>query len=524
MKWSQWRERLDPDLVLVVLLSVFAFAPLTYPGFYQSHSGFSPVFSLFELERDLWASWGWMPGAAAHLNLFTREGSFPYLIAEFLRWMGAGGVQAIKAVYLTGFVASGLGMYLLGKSLYGARGGLVAAVVYVYVPYHLATVYVRGAFAEAWAFVLYPFTLLCYSKFVSDGTLLWRVAAVLLYAGLAATNLGLALLFALFLLAYVLLSAPSRRARGGALVVLAVSLGVALLLQVPVVLRQGLLLEPGQDFWQHFVYPFQLLSASWGYGVSVPGWDDTLPLQVGLVAAGLTLFAGMLSLGGEEADPRLRRRVGFFVGASVLMILLLLHPAAFIWRVSLLSLLLRYPWQLLSLVGLAMAVASGAAVGLARELGRFHWQAVLLTLTILASYSYLSPRFTDVQVGGSPVAIMGDKIALLNYRRQGPLLHGATVRVTLYWQVLQPMESDYTAFVHIVDEQGTIWGQSDAILVQDEATTSSWEVGDIVEDEHELKIDLEGPRDGYTLQVGVYDRETRERLRVSRGGTVATLE
>ncbi len=524
MKWSHLRERLDPDLLLVVLLSVFAFAPLTYPGFHQSHSGFLPVFDLFELERDLWDSWGWMPGAAGHLNSLTREGPFPYLIAEFLRWMGAGGVEAIKGVYLTGFVVSGLGMYLLGKSLYGARGGLVAAVVYVYLPYHLATVYVRGAFAEAWAFVLYPFTVLCYSKFVSDRSVVWGMAAVLLHAALAVTNLGLALLFALFLLAYVLVLAPSRRARGEALLLLAASLGVAMLLQVPMVLRQGLLLEPGQDFWQHFVYPFQLLSASWGYGVSVPGWDDTLPLQIGLVAAGLTLFAGMLSVAGEEGDSRVRRRVGFFVGASVVMILLLLHPAAFIWRISLLSLLLRYPWQLLSLVGLAMAVASGAAVGLTREWGRFHWQAVLLTLTILASYTYLSPRFTDVQVGRSPVATMGDEMALLNYRLQGPLLHGATVRLTLYWQVLQPMESDYTAFVHVVDEQGTIWGQSDAMLVQDERPTSLWGVGDIVEDEHELKIDVEGPRDGYSLQVGVYDQDTRERLRVSTGGTVATLE
>ncbi len=524
MKWSQLRERLDLNLVLVVLLSLFAFAPLTYPGFFQSHSGFLPVFDLFGLERDLWGNWGWMPGAVGHLNSLTREGPFPYLIAEFLRWIGAGGVEAIKGVYLIGFLASGLGMYLLGKSLYGARGALLGAVVYVYLPYHLATVYVRGAFAEAWAFVLYPFTLLCYSKFVSDRAVLWGMAAALLYASLAVTNLGLALLFALFLLAYLSVSATSRRARGEALLLVAAGLGLAMLLQIPSVLRQGLLLEPGEDFWQHFVYPFQLLSASWGYGVSVPGWDDTLPLQVGLVAAGLTLFAGMLSLADEEADPRVRRRVGFFVGASVVMVLLLLHPAALVWRISLLSLVLRYPWQLLSLVGLAMAVASGAVVGLARELRQFHWQAVLVTLTILASYPYLSPRFTEVQVGRAPVATMGDKMALLNYQRQGPLLHGATVRLTLYWQVLQPMESDYTVFVHVIDEQGTIWGQSDAMLVQDERPTSLWEVGDVVEQEHELKIDVEGPRDGYAIQVGVYDQDTRERLRVSTGGTVATLQ
>jgi hypothetical protein len=524
MKWSEYRKRLDVNLVLVVLLSVFAFAPLTRPGLHQSHSGFLPVFDLYDLERNLWGNWGWLPDAAGESAVLTREGPLPYLLAEFLRWLGIGGVQAIEGVYLVGFVASGLGMYLLGKELYGSRGGLVASVVYTYLPYHLATVYVRGAFAEAWAFVLYPFTLLCYEKFMSQRTALWGVAAIVLHASLALTNVGLALLFALFLLAYVLLLSPSRRARGQALLLLPASLGVAMLLQLPMALRHGLPVQSGEDFWQHFVYPFQLLSASWGYGTSLPGWDDTLPLQVGLVATGLTLFAGMLWLGAGEADPTLERRVSFFVITSVVLVLLLLHPAALIWRISLLSFLLRYPWQLLALVGLCMAVASGGAVGLARELGRFHWRAVLLTLTVLASYSYLTPHFTDVEVGGAPLAIAGDEMALLSYRREGPLLHGATVRLTLYWQALRPMDTDYTVFVHVVDPEGTIWGQSDAMPVQSEKPTSSWQTGEIVVDEHQLKIDLEGPRKGYSIEVGVYDPDTRERLPVSSRGTVVTLE
>lgn len=115
-------------------------------------------------------------------------------------------------------------------------------------------------------------------------------------------------------------------------------------------------------------------------------------------------------------------------------------------------------------------------------------------------------------------------MALLSYRREGPLLHGATVRLTLYWQALRPMDTDYTVFVHVVDPEGTIWGQSDAMPVQSEKPTSSWQTGEIVVDEHQLKIDLEGPRKGYSIQVGVYDPDTRERLPVSSRGTVVTLE
>jgi len=86
------------------------------------------------------------------------------------------------------------------------------------------------------------------------------------------------------------------------------------------------------------------------------------------------------------------------------------------------------------------------------------------------------------------------------------------------------METDYTVFVHIVDPEGRIWGQSDAMPAQGERPTSSWEMGGIVEDEHHLTIDVEGPSEGYTIHLGVYDRSTGERLSVSTGGSVVTLE
>ena len=296
MTWSRLRKKQDLSLVLVFFLSVFALAPLTYPGFFQSHSGFLPVFNLYDLERDLWANWGWVPQVATGPHPLTGEGALPYLLAELLRWVGVGAVPAIKGIYLLGLVASGLGMCMLGRRLYGPAGGLLAAVVYVYLPYHLATVYVRGAFAEAWAFVLYPLVLLCWQRYLGEEKALWAALAVLGYAALASTSLGLALLYGVFILAFVVVVGPTRRTKARALLVLAVALLVALLLQVPGQQRHGLGASSGLDFSQHFVYPFQLLSANWGYGASVAGWEDTLPLQLGLAATGLTVVAALTAM------------------------------------------------------------------------------------------------------------------------------------------------------------------------------------------------------------------------------------
>lgn len=524
MTWSELPKKLDLDLVLVALLSVFALAPLTYPGFFQSHSGFWSVFNLFDLESNLWGNLGWVPTEAVGYAVLRGEGPLPYLLAEFLRWLGLGGVGAIKTVYAVGFVASGLGAYLLGRELFGARAGLVAAVVYLYLPYHLATVYVRGAFGEAWAFVLYPLILLCLEKYLHGGRWRWASGVVLLYAALALTNLGLAVLYVLILLAYALLLGPSRRMKGRSALLLLAGVGLSLFLQVPAVLRNGVLIEKGGDFFEHFVYPFQLLSASWGYGASVAGWEDTMPLQLGLVATGLTLLTAMLLPSSNGVRPGLREKATFFVVAALAMVLMLLHPASFLWRASLLSTMLRYPWQLLALIGLVLSLASGAVVGMARQLACLPWQAALVTLAILSSYGYLSPHFTDVQVGGSPVAVLGDRMALLAYEREGPLLHGATVRLTLQWQSLQLMDTDHTVFVHIVDTQGKIWGQRDAMPADGERPTSSWGLGEIVKDQHELTIDVEGPREGYTIEIGVYVRETGERLPLSGGGTAVILD
>jgi hypothetical protein len=521
---SKLRNRLDLNLVLVVLLSVFAVAPLTYPGFLQTHSGFVPVFNLYDLERGLWSAWSWVPQVAGPWQVLTGEGRLPYLLAESLRWPGLGGEEAVRGTYILAFVASGLGMYLLAKKLFGSSGGMVAALVYVYLPFHLATVYVRGAFAEAWAFALYPFVLLCLLEYVERRNPLWASVGVLAYAALASTHLGLALLYAPLVTVFLLVLGPSRRAKGEAILLLVAGLVMALLLNLPAFVDRGLAGPGVAGFADHFVYPFQLLSTRWGYGASVPGWADGLPLQLGLAAVGLTVVTGLLAFDRRSAPHDARKRALLFFSAAVVAALLVTHPASVLWRISGLSWTLDYPWQLLALTGVAMSLAAGALLLVAPPLRRLPWQAVLVTLVILESYGYLSPRFTDLRVGGAPVGVFGDEVMLVAYDQEGPLRHGATVRLTLQWQSLQPMETDYTAFVHVVDEEGTIWAQRDGMPVAGERPTSSWEFGEIVSDEHEMMIPLDGPREGYVVEVGLYDAETGDRLPIAGGATAVTLE
>ena len=523
MTWSRLSRSVDLNLVLVALLSVFSFAPLTYPGYFAAHSGFLPVFNLYDLEGDLWSNWGWLPRVATGHNVLSGEGGLPYLLAESLRWLGLGGPQAIKAVYLVGLVASGLGMYLLAKRLIGTTAGLLAAAIYLYLPFHLATVYVRGAFAEAWAFALYPLVLLCWERYLGTSRVSWVAFAVIVYCALASTTMGLALIFAPFVAVFVLVLGPSWQLKTRALLALAFAVSLGVLLQVPALIRYGLPASRAGDFAQHSVYPFQLLSAAWGFGASVPGWQDSMPFQLGLAATGMALVTTVLLLRAQEVSRRLLRLLGFLAVVALISVLLVTPASMLLWRASQLWLFLRYPWQLLAFTGLATSLLAGAMVCLAPRLGGLPWQAVLVTMAILSSYGYLSPQFADLEVGGSPVAELGEEVLLLAYRLEGPLRHGATVHLTLFWQGLLPMNTDYAVFVHVVDGAGAIWAQCDSMPMGGEKPTSTWTPGEIIEDEYQMAIDVEGPREGYSVQLGLYDPDTGGRLPLADGGTAVTI-
>ena len=65
--------RVDLYWLCALALTVLAVAPLTYPGFFQAHSGFLPVFNITH-PADA-PNWGRLP------DLMRGEGGLPYLIA-----------------------------------------------------------------------------------------------------------------------------------------------------------------------------------------------------------------------------------------------------------------------------------------------------------------------------------------------------------------------------------------------------------------------------------------------------------
>ena len=97
------------------------------------------------------------------------------------------------------------------------------------------------------------------------------------------------------------------------------------------------------------------------------------------------------------------------------------------------------------------------------------------------------------------------------------LTAGEALTVTLHWQAVDEIDEDYTVFVHLVDEQGEIRGQSDSPPLNGGYPTSYWHIGERIRDQHQVPLDPQAPAGEYRVLVGLYTPENGARLAVSEG-------
>ena len=99
-----------------------------------------------------------------------------------------------------------------------------------------------------------------------------------------------------------------------------------------------------------------------------------------------------------------------------------------------------------------------------------------------------------------------DRVALVGYSLDSRVARpGETVQLTLYWQSLSEMDTDYSVFAHVLGAENQIWARSDGWPARGRAPTTGWEVGQVVEDVRDLSLDASTPPYLYDIEVGVYE-------------------
>lgn len=92
----------------------------------------------------------------------------------------------------------------------------------------------------------------------------------------------------------------------------------------------------------------------------------------------------------------------------------------------------------------------------------------------------------------------------------------STLSVDLHWLCRASTSRDYTVFVHLMNDEGTVVAQADGPPLTGDYPTPSWAPGEAFVDHRAL--DIEGlPPGDYEVLVGLYLLETGERLPVQTG-------
>ncbi len=76
------------------------------------------------------------------------------------------------------------------------------------------------------------------------------------------------------------------------------------------------------------------------------------------------------------------------------------------------------------------------------------------------------------------------------------------------------MTQDYVVFTHLLLPPEAVWAQRDQMPQGGAARTSTLEVGQRIEDVYTLTLPPEAPVGTYAIEIGVYDKDTHDRLPV----------
>lgn len=387
-------------MAVIVALSYWSYKPLLASGFFPIHDdtqvGRVVVMGKALLNGQFPVRWVSDLGYGYGYPLFNFYGPLPYYIGGSLYALGMDSLLATKAMFLLGIVLAGILMYIVSSSLFGTPAGIVAALLYVYAPYHAVQMYVRGAVGEFWVLVFLP--LLFYPIMHSMRKTKHPYASLLGGLGLSGVVLShtifgyVSVLFVLFGLFSYCAYLFSQRALHWQRItpffsVLIIGLGLSSFFWLPAFAEKGYTTVSGQigasaDFRNHFVCLRQLWDSPWGYGGSISGCVDGLSLKIGKLHLILALLALSLFMVKRKKDHSRKVTMIVVLVVTLVSLFFLLSWSRFLWEILPGFTYIQYPWRFLTVVIFGTSLLGGSSIYWLIK-GRWQWLAVIFLVPMI---------------------------------------------------------------------------------------------------------------------------------------------
>jgi 6-pyruvoyl-tetrahydropterin synthase related domain len=363
------------------------------------------VFHLFQSEQFyralhdgvLYPRWlsGYNNGYGSPVAIFYAPLCY-YFISAIHLFVPSLVISMVVAVW-SAFFLSGVTMFIAAKRLFGKEGGLLSAMVYQTLPFHVSDFYVRGSVAGFCAFVWLPlFFLYLYDLEESRGESVISAGLCLAYAGLILTHLvsGFICSFAAGLFVIYQYFSGGRKKLVKTVSSLALGLGITSFYLIPLVYERKFvhidyIVNSGVgDYRKNFLFALNKLKAG------LRGFYMPLHLGVILELALFIIVVRAIYVGGQ-ASPK-RGRESFFVLLFLVAFFLTTPLSGFVWRVLPGFSTLQFPWRWVQVMELSLCFLIGSifagrnisAVGLSGRGGR--WIIFLLVAISVASFLTIS--------------------------------------------------------------------------------------------------------------------------------------
>lgn len=363
-------KRFEFLVLLVVLISIPTILPLLHPGFFPTHDyiHIARVYELDKALKDGQLPVRWSPDFRYGDPTFNFYAPLAYYIGSLIHTLGLSFVDSTKAIFGAGLILSAVAMFFLGQELFGLTGGLIAAGLYTYAPYHSVDVYVRGALPESFALVFFPLIFLFAYRVTQQLNLRDSLFYILSLAGLFYTHNIMTLLFAPFLVGWLVFLSWQLKNVKLFIYLLGLSFvafGLASSFLLPAFFEKQYVQTDKYttvgyfDFRGHFVEIKQFFYSPWGYGVSLWGPHDGLSFEVGTIQ--WLALGGALLFGVMNRKKSTYLLLVFLVGEFLFSLFMQHNKSTPIWLLVPLLKYTQFPWRFLG-ISIFLIALIGASI------------------------------------------------------------------------------------------------------------------------------------------------------------------
>lgn len=390
-------------VAIVIVLSFWAIRSLLSSGYFPMHDD-TQVARVVEMGRALREGqfpvrWVSNLGYGLGYPIFNFYGPLPYYAGGLLYALGFTGLAATKIMMGLGIVLSGVTMFLVVADLIGVSGGILAAVLYMYAPYHAVDVYVRGAVGEYWTLIFLPlifwgFWRISHKKF-SSGLLVGSLGLFGLVV--SHTILGYAGMIFVVLAGLVLCVWGVRRGEWGRVrylvLFILLGLGLSAFFWMPAITEMKYTNVVSQisvtsDYRDHFVCLPELWDSPWGFGGSAKGCLDGFSFKIGkeYLILGLIIIFGLIS---GILGTRKGKRIAY-TGLSlfILSVFFMVSSSSAVWEAIPLFAYVQYPWRFLAFAIFGISLMCSTAVYIIPN----SWLRITLVIVVIGGVLFIEAK------------------------------------------------------------------------------------------------------------------------------------